>query len=132
LEDKRKDQDRYMHVSVQVRNRYNFSTGEKFQPSNPFRACLGISGMNGNEGHWGGGISTISQNFTKSTSILFHPPDSSISQTSPQGVWGGGGKSLSALNKIYGVMDIELSFFFPRAKENETCWTSNAYSTLEF
>jgi hypothetical protein len=46
------------------------------------RACLGISGMNGNEGHWGGGISTISQNFPKSTSILFHPLESSISQTS--------------------------------------------------
>jgi hypothetical protein len=88
--------------------------------------------MNENEGHWGVGISTISQNFPKSPSILFHPLDSSISQTSPQGVWGGGGKSLSALNKIYGVMDIELSIFFPRAKENETCWTSNAYSTLEF
>jgi hypothetical protein len=48
------------------------------------RACLGISGMNGNEGHWGGGISIISQNFSKSPSILFHPLDSSISQTSPQ------------------------------------------------
>jgi hypothetical protein len=38
--------------------------------------------MNGNEGHWGGGISTISQNFPKSSSILFHPLESSISQTS--------------------------------------------------
>jgi hypothetical protein len=47
------------------------------------RPCLGISGMNGNEGHWGGGISTISQNFPKSPSILFHPLESSISQTSP-------------------------------------------------
>jgi hypothetical protein len=46
------------------------------------RACLGISGMNGNEGYWGGGISIISQNFPKSPSILFHPLDSSISQTS--------------------------------------------------
>jgi hypothetical protein len=39
--------------------------------------------MNGNEGYWGGGISIISQNFPKSLSILFHPLDSSISQTSP-------------------------------------------------
>jgi hypothetical protein len=46
------------------------------------RACLGISGMNGNEGYWGVGISIISQNFPKSPSILFHPLDSSISQTS--------------------------------------------------
>jgi hypothetical protein len=35
------------------------------------------------EGYWGGGISIISQNFSKSPSILFHPLDSSISQTSP-------------------------------------------------
>jgi hypothetical protein len=48
------------------------------------RACLGISGMKGNEGHWGGGISIITQNFPKSPSILFHPLQSSISQTSPQ------------------------------------------------
>jgi hypothetical protein len=47
------------------------------------RACLGISGMNGNEGYWGGGISIITQNFPKSPSILFHPLQSSISQTSP-------------------------------------------------
>jgi hypothetical protein len=46
------------------------------------RACLGISGTNGNEGYWGGGISIISQNFSKSPSILSHPIDSSISQTS--------------------------------------------------
>jgi hypothetical protein len=39
----------------------------------PFRACLGISGMNGNEGYWGGGISIITQIFPKSPSILFHP-----------------------------------------------------------
>jgi hypothetical protein len=51
------------------------------------RACLGISGMKGNEGYWGGGISIISQNFSKSPSILFHPLDSSISQTSPNRVW---------------------------------------------
>jgi hypothetical protein len=43
------------------------------------RACLGISGMNENEGYWGGGISIISQIFPKSPSILFHPLDSSIS-----------------------------------------------------
>jgi hypothetical protein len=49
------------------------------------RACLGISGMKGNEGHWGGGISIISQNFPKSPSILFYPLESSISQTSPEG-----------------------------------------------
>jgi hypothetical protein len=49
------------------------------------RACLGISGMNGNEGHWGGVISTVSQNFPKSPSILFHPLESSISQTSRTG-----------------------------------------------
>jgi hypothetical protein len=49
-----------------------------------FRSCLGISGMKGNEGHWGGGISIISQNFLKSPSILFHPLESSISQTSPK------------------------------------------------
>jgi hypothetical protein len=46
---------------------------------------LGISGMNGNEGYWGGGISTVSQNFIKSPSILFHPLESSISETSPEG-----------------------------------------------
>jgi hypothetical protein len=50
--------------------------------------CLGISGMKGNEGHWSGGISIISQNFSKYPSILFHPLlfhplDSSVSQTSP-------------------------------------------------
>jgi hypothetical protein len=44
--------------------------------------------MNGNEGYWGGGISIISQNFPKSPSILFHPFDSSISQTSPYGAAG--------------------------------------------
>jgi mannosylglycoprotein endo-beta-mannosidase len=44
--------------------------------------------MNGNEGHWGGAISTISQNFPKSPSILFHPLDSSISQTSSQEIAG--------------------------------------------
>jgi hypothetical protein len=49
------------------------------------RACLGISGMKGNEGYWSGGISIITQNFPKSTSILFHPLQSSISQTSPKG-----------------------------------------------
>jgi hypothetical protein len=47
------------------------------------RGCLGISGMNGNEGHCGGGISTISQNFPKSPLILFYPLESSISQTNP-------------------------------------------------
>jgi hypothetical protein len=36
-------------------------------------ARSGISGMKGNEGHWGGEISIISQNFSKCTSILFHP-----------------------------------------------------------
>jgi hypothetical protein len=41
--------------------------------------------MNENEGYWGGRISIISQNFPKSPSILFHPLDSSISQTSPYG-----------------------------------------------
>jgi hypothetical protein len=51
----------------------------------PLRACLGFSGMKGNEGHWGGGISIISQNFSKSPSILFHPLESYISQTSPEG-----------------------------------------------
>jgi hypothetical protein len=50
------------------------------------RACLGISGMKGNEGHWGGEISIISQNFPKSPSILFQPLESSISQTSPEGI----------------------------------------------
>jgi hypothetical protein len=50
------------------------------------RACLGISGTNGNEENWGGGISIISQNFSKSPSILFHPLDYSISQTSPKGL----------------------------------------------
>jgi hypothetical protein len=40
--------------------------------------------MKGNEGHWGGGISIITQNFPKSPSILFHPLQSSISQTSPE------------------------------------------------
>jgi hypothetical protein len=51
------------------------SAGEK----NSVRACLGISGMNENEGYWGGGISTINQNFSKSPSILFYPLKSSIS-----------------------------------------------------
>jgi hypothetical protein len=41
--------------------------------------------MKGNEGHWGGEISIISQNFPKPPSILFHPLESSISQTSPEG-----------------------------------------------
>jgi hypothetical protein len=40
--------------------------------------------MTGNEGYWGGGISTISQNFSKSPSILFYPLESSISQTNPK------------------------------------------------
>jgi hypothetical protein len=40
----------------------------------PLRACLGISGMTGNEGYWGGGISIISQNFPKSPSIHLNPP----------------------------------------------------------
>jgi hypothetical protein len=40
--------------------------------------------MKGDEGHWGGEISIISQNFPKSLSILFHPLESSISQTSPK------------------------------------------------
>jgi hypothetical protein len=56
--------------------------------------CLGISGMKGNEGHWGGGISIISQNFPKSPSILFHPLESSISQTSPKTSIRGGISSL--------------------------------------
>jgi hypothetical protein len=43
--------------------------------------------MNGNEGFWGGGISTISQKFLKSASILFHPLESSISQTSLDEWW---------------------------------------------
>jgi hypothetical protein len=47
------------------------------------KACLGISVMKGDEGHWGGGISIISQNFPKSPSNLFYPLESSISQTSP-------------------------------------------------
>jgi hypothetical protein len=41
--------------------------------------------MKGNEGYWGVGISIITQNFPKSPSILFHPLQSSISQTSPSG-----------------------------------------------
>jgi hypothetical protein len=49
------------------------------------RVYLRISEINGNEGHWGGGISIISQNFSKSSSILFYSPESSISQTSPEG-----------------------------------------------
>jgi hypothetical protein len=48
------------------------------------KACLGICGMNGNEGYWGAGISTLSQNFPKSPSILFHPLESSISQIRPK------------------------------------------------
>jgi hypothetical protein len=39
----------------------------------------------GNEGHWGGEIFIVSQNFAKSSSIIFHPLGSSISQTSPKG-----------------------------------------------
>jgi hypothetical protein len=53
--------------------------------SQSLRSCLGISGMKGKEGHRGGEISIISQNFSKSPSILFHPLESSISQTSPHG-----------------------------------------------
>jgi hypothetical protein len=41
--------------------------------------------MKGNEGHWGGGIPTISQNFSKFPSILFHTLESSISQANPNG-----------------------------------------------
>jgi hypothetical protein len=41
--------------------------------------------MNGNEGHWGGGISIISQNFPKSPSILFRPLESSISKKALKG-----------------------------------------------
>jgi hypothetical protein len=59
----------------------------KAPPRFSLRACLGISGMTGNEGHWGGGISTISQNFPKSPLILFYPLESSISQTSPKPSW---------------------------------------------
>jgi hypothetical protein len=40
--------------------------------------------MTGNEADWGAGISTISQNFSKSPSTLFYPLESSISQ-SPEG-----------------------------------------------
>jgi hypothetical protein len=47
--------------------------------------------MKGDEGHWGGGISIITQNFPKSPSILFHPLESSIFQTSPYGGRRGGG-----------------------------------------
>jgi hypothetical protein len=36
--------------------------------------------MNRNEEYWGEGISIISQNFSKSPSILFHPLDSSVSK----------------------------------------------------
>jgi hypothetical protein len=54
------------------------------EATSSLRACLGISGMKGNEGYWGGGISIISQNFSKSPSILFHPLESSITQTSPE------------------------------------------------
>jgi hypothetical protein len=47
-------------------------------PSLGFRACLGISGMNGNEGYWGGEISIISQNISQnplqSSSIHLIPP----------------------------------------------------------
>jgi hypothetical protein len=32
--------------------------------------------MKGNEGHWGGEISILSQNFPKFPSILFHPLES--------------------------------------------------------
>jgi hypothetical protein len=42
-------------------------------------ACLGISGMNVNEGYWSEGIFIISQNSSKSPSNSL---DSSISQTS--------------------------------------------------
>jgi hypothetical protein len=44
---------------------------------NTVRACLGISGIKGNEWHWGGGISIINQNFSKSpqsSSIHLNPP----------------------------------------------------------
>jgi hypothetical protein len=64
----------------------NHKKGEIEEYLGPLRACLGISGMKGNEGHWGGEISIISQNFPKSPSILFHPLESSISQTSPKWV----------------------------------------------
>jgi hypothetical protein len=58
-------------------------TNPEFHDNDPYkmrgpvillRVCLGISGMKGNEGHWGGGISIISQNFSKSPSILLNPP----------------------------------------------------------
>jgi hypothetical protein len=60
--------------------------GEIEEYLGPLRACLGISGTTGNEGYWGGGISIISQNFSKSLSIPFYPLESSISQTRPKWV----------------------------------------------
>jgi hypothetical protein len=80
----RKDYARYIGILSDLSiNTYTVSILQVYYLNKTFRACLGISGMNGNEGYWGGGISIISQNFPKSPSILFHPLDSSISQTRP-------------------------------------------------
>jgi hypothetical protein len=68
-----------LHVSDLDNNIVNCEIGKgDFRCDNlhHLRACLGIM----NEGHWGGGISIISQNFSKSPSILFHPLKSSISK----------------------------------------------------
>jgi hypothetical protein len=77
--------------------------------NNSFRACLGISGMKGNEGHWGGEISIISQNFPKSPSILFHPLESSISQTRPYQI---GGSRVSGVYSTVGKKYFVFFFFF--------------------
>jgi hypothetical protein len=65
--------------------------------------------MNENEGYWGGGISIISQIFPKSPSILFHPLDSSISQTSPKATlrlheWAADGTRSGSKKWITGVL----------------------------
>jgi hypothetical protein len=45
---------------------FNFVFGAIQCDMSRCRACLGISGTKGSEGHWGGEISIISQNFPKS------------------------------------------------------------------
>jgi hypothetical protein len=70
--------------------------------------------MKGNGGYWGGGISIISQNFPKSSLILFHPLESSISQTNPYDI----SLELSALQQFpFSNHTTEFfQFFFTRLK----------------
>jgi hypothetical protein len=63
-----------------------FGNRKKLIPSEMAKACLRISGMKGDEGHWGGEISIISQNFQnllQYSSIHLNPtfPKQALKQT---------------------------------------------------